>query len=821
MPNQDKYNLTTLYFPYRVRDKLAQITVYPMTIVEAPSGFGKTTAVKAFFRTYIDETVRVYWYTFLGETFSASWKNLCEILGRADPESGKKLLELGTPDEDSLPLITEILENMECAEETYLVLDNCQDIKVSFVRRLFETFAKQGGERLHVVVITQQLSVEGTLMAVQNHRVYRVFPQDLTFTKTDAANYYKQVGLRITSGQLDSVYARSDGWIAALYLQMLAYVQTGSFEGGDMETLIHTALWSKLSLDEQKMLLMLSVFPSFTLPQLEFMTGRPAELSRITLRENPFIRFDEETHCYYMHSILKTYLLRIFAEEPLEAKREIYMRGGDWFAKNASYLNALRFYHMADAYERIFALPLTSLDVADNSVGEDIRPIVFDLIDKTDIVTKRRYPYSIINVAFALFFLGEHERLMRMQQEIGSIIDGCDASEKEKNVLRGEMELLMSFLDYNRIDKMSEKHRKALALIGGSTSFISNKSTWTFGSPSILYMYYRESGKLVEELAQMDECMPYYYQLSDGHGSGSEIVIRAEAEFYCGNLDAAETLCHKALFVSDSKKQNSIYLCGLFLLARIAVMRGDMAALHAALQTLQERAKLNQGDLCRNTLDLCEGFISILLNETENLPAWLAQGNLSEKHLSMMVVPFAHILYGRALLEQKEYLKLLGASEYFMGMAGIFPNLLTQIYINLYRAQASAALGKEEDAVRFLTDALQTALPDKLYMPFVENDEGIHTLLPLAAQWIGDRKGMAKISELSHAFRQSIRQLRTDKLVLSVREKEVALLAVQGLSNKEIAERLFLSMGTVKTLMSRIFQKLNIQSRVQLKERKF
>lgn len=819
MPSKNEYDLTTLYFPDRVMEKLEMLKSYPMTVVEAPSGFGKTTAVRAFFSKFIGESIPVYWHTFLGEGFSASWESLCKLFAQADKESGEKLMELGTPDEDSLPLITEILENMDCDEEIYIVLDNFQEMRIPFVRRLLEAFAKQGGEKLHVVVVTQQLSIEGTLVAGQNHRIYRITSRDLTFTRPDAEGYYRQAGLRITPKQLDSVYRRADGWIAALYLQMLAFVQTGSFESGDMEKLMHTAMWGKLSPEAQNALLTLSVFQSFTLPQSEFMTGIPSEQARMILQENPFIRFDRETRHYHMHSILRSYLLRLFEDKPEAHKKSIYMRCGDWFSKSISYVNALRFYHMADApdaYEKIFALPLTSLDVADNSVGEDIRPIIFDLIDKTDYDTKLRYPQSMINVAFALFFLGEHQRLLRMGEEIGRIIDDSALSEREKDALRGEMALLMSFLEYNRIDKMSEKHRAALALIGGSTTFISNQSTWTFGSPSILYMYYRESGKLEEELMQMDECMPYYYQLADGHGSGAEIVMRAEAEFNRGNLDAAETICHKALFVADSKKQNSIYQCGLFLLARIALLRGDLSAMRTARQALQERSKLNKEDLCRHTLDLCEGFLHTTMGESENLPVWLSQNEISQKYLSMMVVPFAHIIYGRALLLRKEYFKLLGAGEYCMGVSGIFPNLLPQVYAQIYMAQANAALGRETQAVELLVNALETALPDKLYMPFVENGEGLKKLMPLAAQGIADKDGLAKIDELAHVFCKSLRKIKADKPTLSERELEVYGLIAEGLTNKQIAQRLFVSPSTIKTMVSRIFEKTGATSRTQL-----
>jgi DNA-binding CsgD family transcriptional regulator len=52
---------------------------------------------------------------------------------------------------------------------------------------------------------------------------------------------------------------------------------------------------------------------------------------------------------------------------------------------------------------------------------------------------------------------------------------------------------------------------------------------------------------------------------------------------------------------------------------------------------------------------------------------------------------------------------------------------------------------------------------------------------------------------------------------LSAREREIALLMAEGLTNKEIAEKLFISVPTVKTHAFRFFRKLEIRNRVELR----
>lgn len=57
------------------------------------------------------------------------------------------------------------------------------------------------------------------------------------------------------------------------------------------------------------------------------------------------------------------------------------------------------------------------------------------------------------------------------------------------------------------------------------------------------------------------------------------------------------------------------------------------------------------------------------------------------------------------------------------------------------------------------------------------------------------------------------------KLGLSKRELEVLQLIAEGLSNQEIASRLFVSLNTIKTHSSRIFEKLDVKRRTQAIEK--
>jgi len=58
-------------------------------------------------------------------------------------------------------------------------------------------------------------------------------------------------------------------------------------------------------------------------------------------------------------------------------------------------------------------------------------------------------------------------------------------------------------------------------------------------------------------------------------------------------------------------------------------------------------------------------------------------------------------------------------------------------------------------------------------------------------------------------------QARIDALGITPRELEVLQLIAEGLSNREMAERLFVSENTIKTHTSRVFDKLGASRRTQ------
>jgi two-component system, NarL family, response regulator LiaR len=64
-----------------------------------------------------------------------------------------------------------------------------------------------------------------------------------------------------------------------------------------------------------------------------------------------------------------------------------------------------------------------------------------------------------------------------------------------------------------------------------------------------------------------------------------------------------------------------------------------------------------------------------------------------------------------------------------------------------------------------------------------------------------------------------LNETELNNLGLSKREVEVLQLMSEGLSNQEIAEKLFVSLNTIKTHTSKLFEKLDVKRRTQAIEK--
>jgi two-component system, NarL family, response regulator LiaR len=100
-------------------------------------------------------------------------------------------------------------------------------------------------------------------------------------------------------------------------------------------------------------------------------------------------------------------------------------------------------------------------------------------------------------------------------------------------------------------------------------------------------------------------------------------------------------------------------------------------------------------------------------------------------------------------------------------------------------------------------------------------------LFTLLGVWVATQLAKPKVQTiivekevyLSQSSDLTINEAELKKLNLSIREYEVMQLLTQGHTNAEIAEKLFLSISTIKTHVSNLFIKMDVKNRAQVIEK--
>lgn len=271
--------------------------------------------------------------------------------------------------------------------------------------------------------------------------------------------------------------------------------------------------------------------------------------------------------------------------------------------------------------------------------------------------------------------------------------------------------------------------------------------------------------------------------------------------------------------------------CGL-ILANCAVTLGNVDLWNRA-RTLVTTAPCHGGQ-DRYAVDFWAAALDSEIRETSTFPLWFVRGSFDV--LPGDSFPGARLYYLRLLY-------LLG-HEYALGHHGqpdeqskmalfscvaeplIAQNkkegaIVSELYTRLICASSYHDLGNDAMATHHLDLAIAIALPDKLYMPLAEYRRQLDFLMD-ARLSVLDPEAAAQVRSLNKRYLsgwtvlQSSQRGRSVTNELTTREREVAKHAAFGLSNKEIAERLNISVNTVKQSLRTAMDKIGVMRRSEL-----
>jgi len=184
---------------------------------------------------------------------------------------------------------------------------------------------------------------------------------------------------------------------------------------------------------------------------------------------------------------------------------------------------------------------------------------------------------------------------------------------------------------------------------------------------------------------------------------------------------------------------------------------------------------------------------------------------------------YEYLVWARLLLAQNENEKSSQLLAHLLEAAEDRGRTERVIEILILQALALQSLIGEEVSLKTLKRALLLAEPEGYIRLFVDEGRPMERLLQRAESY---NYSPGYVSQLLEAFEKETAQMQSSpqssafRLIdpLSDREIEVLHLLMKDLSGLKIADKLFISLNTVKTHIKNIYSKLNVHSRSEAVE---
>ena len=823
MPKR-KPSFNTIYISERVQECLRPIARCALTTVVAPMGYGKTTAINWFLaeKTKGGKAVAIR-LSIYSEKLPMLWRSAqdafrfagLDVLSAFDFPTG----------EAAVTLVLEELCRAFSSGKTayYLFLDDFHLLRDERAVRFICRISARLPENAHLIVASRDRFLPAGEIVRLGGNLHQIGMEHLRLNHTELAVYAHRCGAELSEQQLEALLRSSEGWFSAIYLNLRALSERGRLPdaSSDIFEMFTAAMIDPLPPDRQEFLAVMGLADEFTAEMARFVTENPetdAIIQDLTC-QNAFVTRLPDSQRYRFHHMMKECALRKFRTLPEQSQICYWNRFGSWYGAQGQYLHALGAYGRSGNSDA--ALTIIEKD-AGNLLSALHPEELLERLNACPEAVLTRHPTAILVLMRRLFTWRQIPKMLQLKALLErAIAESPDMPEEERGNLLGECDLIMSFLMYNDITKMSELHRSASRQMSRPAVTIQAGSSWTFGSPSVLMMYYRAPGELQKETHEMHECMPHYYRITNGHGLGAELVMDAEASFMQGKLHEAEIGLARARAAIAGSGQENMALCCDFLELRLLGSGGrrrlDVKARAEALLARHDVVLLNM-------FESILAYYYALLQEAERIPDVFRLHRLDTVNYFAPGKPMMELIENQVYLAQGEFPRVIGRSEPLLSGCESLHYALVALHIRLQTASAYEALGNRAMARKLLVRALEDAEPDGFVLPFAENAPYLMNHYSALSREL-ETPFAASVCELSERWlsRQQTSGSRQEPIEalreLSERERSVAQLMALRKTNREIAETLFLSEGTVKQYINRIYSKLQLTGTAQEKRR--
>ena len=716
----------------------------------------------------------------------------------------------------------------------------------------------------------------GLARLVVNQGALILRADDLRFSPAEVQQFFAETdGLSVSETEISAIYRRTEGWPAALQLFKLtlntpvvrkSLGDLAAYSPRDLADYLADNVLAQQSPDMQEFLLRTSVLQRLSGPLCDAVTGRSdsREILIELERSGLFLRgLDGDLNWFKYHALFSSFLAGQLREKSRDIEREVHERAADWHLAQGMYEETV--HHALAARKSGMAADVMNVWLTELVAGAQLITVErwYDRMPFEEIAKR---PDLAIKFAWPLIFLRRMQKIKPLLELLETCRGGGDYAGTHDSTVALSMAALcvddmqksfelIAGVDLQAIDPHGfsafelgaganlvgyrsfaasdfENARKYLALgraysERGDATF---SGGYTVGVKGVTLM---AQGQLREALDCFREAFAEERMHVDKSFSSAALVsCYIWALYEAGELNMVESLFTQYHDLITSTVLLDFLAVAYLAMARTHDARGRPAK---ALEILDEAEHIAYTNGWQRLLQIVSwervrrGLMQSGIEKARAIAATIAPpATTASSEWIFFGEEFEGEVFGRIRLASHDADTVLAVSMLTDDMARHRNRCYRQIKLHLLDAQLQERRGSRNAAHRSLRKALQLGAPGGFVRCYLDEGDVILHLLKEEYQAVleagaqeapfgTDREHLERLLQASGTdlTRASVPSSPEPLEPLTDREKEILVFLANGVSNKEMAGRIFVSENTVKFHLKNIYSKLSVGSRLQ------
>lgn len=820
-----------------IQDKLNNISNNKLTVVKGGAAVGKSTLIS----NYIGDKDNYMWLSLdeSSDDLSYFWTYVLHGL-KSNVENLNLYIDMINPlvkREDIFEVISSLINELIDEKELFIVIDDFYYIEDRFILETIEYFISNSSENVHFVLISRcDIKFYLGNIFMKGGAAY-INSEDFNLTLEETEEFIKNINNKIINQEvIKEIYSITEGWIGAvkLLLTVLGSNKTIRNIPKDNKLFIdymNNEIVSSLSEEEIDFLVKTSplnyVNPNIY-KDLQDKDGFKI-IDNLIEKNMLIITMDEDKKIFRYHNILRQHLRQLFDKYEASIKNQIIDKLASYLIHDKNYDEAIRIFINYNKYdEALKIIEKNAHNIISTKVLNEF-PLEFykRSIDLTLISIFYNYlnlDYERCNMIIDFVVDNVENHIINCIKIFKIVLDNYSSMDAWQLELPKEIDnnlnILTKIIYYilaswmlgslGQCKKAFEMHD----LIKKVNKELNNSSV------DLVYGYSRVS--LLEDMGKLNESEAGYKELNEALNTKNYKscfrmfrTVGLPGVYIKKLMDKkAEELLIEALKMlmefQGKSASDSLRLAIEYNLAEVKYIQGNIEECEKHLSNIEQVRK--DGYLYFEILALKIRLLSaegrIKREEYNEFIDIYEKTYKNSRHFINIKITYGIVFFELGKYEDsfEVFNKIVFVCrKNGIGYALVYSLLWKAILLNKLKSENT------RECLNIIKEAIFYSRDEGVLFPYYKVRKYLKEVIQrFKVQLLEDADNKEFVKKLCELV-----DIKEDDEVLSPREIEVLQALTDGLSNKEIGEKLFISISTVKTHIINIYSKLGVKNRVE------